>query len=258
LTYASDTVPSRNRKTDVGPATACVVLAVILSAAGLTSALRAYEKPLWYDEICTAIVCRLPHLPEIWGALNNAADTNPPPFYLLARAGRLIIRDDHLGYRLPSLLGFLGTVICVYLIAARRIDHIAALAAAAFLLSTRFMDFAYEARPYAPVILCVSAAILAWQRVDQSVFYHFALALALASAVSMHYYAILVWPAFIAAEAWLWLNGRFRTGAWIALLVGTTPLFSLPRFLRNSSGITARTSGLVLIWLRFCRGRLSF
>jgi hypothetical protein len=51
------------------------VLLLILLAVGLCSALHAVAKPFWYDEICTVILCRLPSAPEIWKALDHAADT---------------------------------------------------------------------------------------------------------------------------------------------------------------------------------------
>jgi hypothetical protein len=83
------------------------VLLLILLAAGLCSALHAVAKPFWYDEICTVILCRLPSAPEIWKALDNAADTNPPVFYLAARLSRQLVSDEHLGYRFPSIVGLL-------------------------------------------------------------------------------------------------------------------------------------------------------
>ena len=201
------------------------VLLLILLAVGFFSALHALAQPFWYDEICTVILCRLPSASEIWKALDNAADTNPPIFYFVARLTRKLVSDDHLGYRLPSILGLLGTVFCIYLILSRRVDQLSALVGATFVLCTPLAAYAYEARPYALMVGCISGAILAWQRIDDARLYSLVLAITLAAAVSLHYYAIFVWPAFFAAEtSVLIFHRRFRVSAWVSLVVGALPL----------------------------------
>jgi hypothetical protein len=220
--------------TEFGARRSIAVLLLILLAVGLCSVLNAVAKPFWYDEICTVIVCRLPGASEIWKALDNAADTNPPVYYLVARLTRQLVSDDHLGYRLPSILGLLGIVFCIYLILSRRVNRLSALVGATFVLCTPVAAYAYEARPYALLLGCISGAILAWQRIDDSRLYSLVLAVTLAAAVSLHYYAILVWPALFMAEASLWIfHSRFRISACAALLVGALPLlFFAPLLLR--------------------------
>jgi hypothetical protein len=221
-------------RTELGPRSSIAVLLLILLAAGLCSALHAVAKPFWWDEICTVILCRLPNASEIWKALDNAADTNPPVFYLIARLTRQLVSDDHLGYRLPSILGLLGTVSCIYVILSKRVNHLSALVGATFVLCTPLEAYAYEARPYSLVICCISGAILAWQCIDDSRLYSVVVALTLAAGVSLHYYAILVWPAFLMAETSVWIfHRRFRISAWAALLVGALPLlFFAPLLLK--------------------------
>jgi 4-amino-4-deoxy-L-arabinose transferase-like glycosyltransferase len=211
-------------RTELGrPSNIGVVL--ILLAVGLCSVLHSIARPFWYDEICTVILCRLPSASEIWKALANAADTNPPVFYLVSRLARKLVSDDHLGYRLPSILGLLATVFCVYVILSKRVGHLSALVGATFVLSTPLAGYGYEARPYALVLGCISGAILAWQRIDDSRLYAVVVAIALGAAVSLHYYAILVWPALLLAETSVWIfRRRFRISAWAALFVGALPL----------------------------------
>lgn len=210
---------------EFGAQRSTALLVLILLAAGICSTLRAWIKPFWYDEICTVILCRLPNGAEIWKALDHAADTNPPVFYSVARAARQIVPEDHLGYRLPAILGLLGTVAGVYLFLLRRGDRLAALVGATFVLCTPLASYAAEARPYALMLCCITGAILAWQRIDDSKLYPVALAFTLAAAISLHYYAILVWPAFILAEASLSLVcRRFRVAAWAAICGGALPL----------------------------------
>lgn len=210
------------------------LLGLILIFAGFCSVLGAIARPFWYDEICTVIVCRLPDAKAVWDALQNAADTNPPIFYFIARLCRSIMMDDHLGYRLPSIVGLLVTISSIYLILSKRVDRLSALVGATFILCSPLATYAFEARPYALMVACISLAILAWQRIDDSKLSAFALAITLAFAVSLHYYAILVWSAFLAAEATILLHHRrFRIGVWAALMAGAVPLLFFANLLLN-------------------------
>jgi hypothetical protein len=226
------TTISRLADTELGPRAAKTVLAVILVWVGFICLLSAYEKPFWFDEILTVIMCRVPSVSKLWQALGNAADTNPPLFYLVVGWAPRFISDEHLAYRLPSILGLFLTIICTYLALSRRTDRLSAIAGAAFLLCTPLVAYAVEARPYALMIGFVSVAIVAWQRIDESRLYTLLLGMALAIALSLHYYAILVWPVFVLSEATVWLYRRsFRIGTWIALTLSTAPLFVFGRFL---------------------------
>jgi hypothetical protein len=209
-----------------------VVLLFILLFAGLCSALHAVAKPFWFDELCTVIIARLPGASAIWNALDHAADTQPPAYYLVARFARQLVQDDHLGYRLPSILGLMGTVFCIYIILSRRVSHLSAMVGATFVLCTPLAIYAYEARPYSLMIAFISCAILAWQRIEDSWRYALLLVISLAAAVSMHYYAIFVWPAFLMAEASVWIfHRRFRTGAWASIIAGVLPLLFFSKLL---------------------------
>lgn len=223
---------SRIADPELEPRVANTLVAVILVGVGFISLLSAYEKPLWFDEILTVIMCRLPSVSKLWQALGNAADTNPPLFYLVAGWAHRLVPGDHVAYRLPSIVGLLVTIFCTYLFLTRRTDRLSAIVGATFLICTPLVAYAIEARPYELMIGFVSVAILAWQRADDSRLYYLLLGIALAIALSLHYYAILVWPAFVLAEATVWLHGRrFRVGTWIALVLSTAPLFVFARLL---------------------------
>jgi Dolichyl-phosphate-mannose-protein mannosyltransferase len=225
---------SRLASTELSARKSIAILVLILLTVSLQSALAAVSKPFWYDEILTVILCRLPSVSAIWMALHHAADTHPPGFYLIARLTYWLISDDHLGYRLPSILGLLLTVGCVYSILSRRVARLTALVGATFLLCTDLTSYSYEARPYALMVGCISVAILAWQRIDDSWLYCAALVASLAAAVSLHYYAIFVWSAFAVAELTVWMiRRRFRFTVWASLLVGACPLLCFLGLLRE-------------------------
>jgi hypothetical protein len=219
------TTPSRTTNTEFGRRAANTLLAMILVGVGIRSILSAYEKPLWFDEILTIVMCRLPSASKLWQALDSGADTNPPLFYLIAGCAHRFVQDDHVAYRLPSVLGLLVTIVSIYLFLSRRIDRLSALVGATFLLCTQLVFYSTEARPYGLMIGFVSVAILAWQRTDGSQFYPLLLCIALTIALSLHYYAILVWPALALAEATVYLyRRRLRIGVLIALVVATVPM----------------------------------
>jgi hypothetical protein len=200
------------------------MLAFILLVAAACSTLQALSRPLWNDEIITVIMSGLPGLRDIWNALDDAADTNPPGFYVAARFARWFVTDDHLAHRLPSIAGCLIAIVCVFLFLSRRASNLSAVVGATFLLTTPLGEYAYEARPYALMIGCISAALLFWQRAD-SKWNALPLALALAASVSLHYYAVFVWPVFIVAEGMVSIRRRFRLHVWLAIVAALTPLF---------------------------------
>lgn len=202
------------------------ILLFILLVAGCISTLNSIARHFWFDEMCTLIVCRTGGLHQIWGALAHAADTNPPVFYLVEKFSRWLVGEDHLGYRLPSIVGMLCTVACIYFVLRRRVGTLAALTGASLILSSSIVAFSDDARPYALMMGFLSLTILAWQHIDRSRLCVLLFAIALAAAGSLHYYAILALPAFCAAEATVWIaHRRFRLSVWIALVAGVVPLF---------------------------------
>jgi uncharacterized membrane protein len=191
---------------------------------GIVATLRAVHKPLWFDEIFTRVLAGMPTPAEVVEALRTPVDAMPPLYYFICRAGMLLLPDDHLGIRLPSVIGFLVAVWAVFAFLSSRVDRLSALTGAVFVACTALADYAYEARPYALMTGSVGCAVLAWQRVDRSPVWPIALACSLGLAVSCHYYAVFVWPAFALAELLVLVcERRCRIGVWLALVIGLIP-----------------------------------
>jgi len=204
---------------------ATLAMAVLVAGIVVTAGAHAVTKPLWYDEVATVIVSRLPGIPAIVESLRSGADNNPPLFYVVSKFSRALMPDDHLGYRLPSILGLVLVVLSLYGVLSKRVCRTSALAGACYVLCTPLAPYAYEARPYALLAGLIATAILAWQRLDSSRWYALLLGFCLALAVSVHYYAIFVWPVLGAAEALVWwLRRRARWEVWAALVLGAGPL----------------------------------
>ncbi len=201
------------------------LLLLLLLVVGVVSVLNAISKPVWHDEIFTAALCRLPSNAEILDALRNAADSNPIGYHVMTRFVKQLVADEHLGLRLPSIFGLLTSICCVYFLLAKRVSRLSALFGAAFLLCTPLAEYGFEARPYSFTVGCIAVAILVWQRVEERPFYPLLLAMALAAALSTHYYAVLIWPIFGAAESLVLLRRRrLRWGVWAAFVAGLIPL----------------------------------
>src|SRR5438270_10369676 len=73
---------------------------VLLLLAGAEALDKSSKKFFWFDEICTIAVVSQPSAAGVWSALANAADSNPPPFYLLEKLFVQATTDPHVGFRL--------------------------------------------------------------------------------------------------------------------------------------------------------------
>ena len=94
------------------------------------------NKPLWYDEIVTLYVCRLPAVRDVWAALIDGVDANPPLFHLLTRASLDLFGDSPFALRLPSMLGFAALCWSIFRFASTRVSDAAAWSGVGFLFLT--------------------------------------------------------------------------------------------------------------------------
>src|SRR5450631_545739 len=86
---------------------AAVGLGVLIAYAFVRNLIAAASRPFWYDELCTWALAHLQSASALWGALDHAADGNPPVFYLIERAVIGLIRNEEIAFRIPSMIGFL-------------------------------------------------------------------------------------------------------------------------------------------------------
>lgn len=191
-------------------------------------------KPFWFDEVCTWIVSNQPSAAGIWSALEQSADSHPPVFYFIERWAAHLSASELVGYRVPAMLGVSLVPLCVFFFLRPRSGCWRALLAALIpTLSILFVSYGTEARPYGLAAGCVALALLSYQRAE-SLPWALALCFSLALAVSLHYYSMFVFVPFAAAEAGFWLaNKRLRWRVWLAMVLGTAPLWAfLPLLLR--------------------------
>jgi len=202
----------------------------------------ANAKILWTDEFFTLYLARLGPR-DLLRALLTGGDQHPPPFYLMHHLFASIFGEHAWALRLPSILGFLVMMLCVYLFVARRTSAPYGFIAMVMPTATLAYEYAYEARGYGPLLGFVALAILCWQQISYSRWRTTAtlgMAAALLSAVSCHYYAVLLLPAIAVAEIVRCFRRKaWNPWVWLALCAPIILLVALFPVIRSSSGFAS-------------------
>jgi len=202
-----------------------VLLGLLVIYVIVRGVVGAKGRPFWYDEILTVTIASQPSLQALWHAVGRGFDGMPPGFYLVERAALAFISNKQIALRLPSILAFPCTLICVFVYVKKRSGEAIAFLCALLLLSTSlFHTYLFEARPYSMVLACIAFALVCYQRLP-SVLWAALLGISFLVAESLHYYAIFAMVPFGCAEAVFLLRARqFRWPVWIALACGSLPL----------------------------------
>lgn len=185
----------------------------------------AASRPFWYDELCTVAVARPGSIAEMWRAFQGAKDSNPPLFCLIEHAARVLAGNELVAYRLPSIAAFCCVLWCLFAVMRKRNGSVVAVVCSASLLLTPlYRPYAVEARPYSMVAACLAVALLCYQRVPRLT-WTILMAIFLALAEALHFYAFFGFVPFAVAEAAVLVSRRrFRSGVWLALVSGFVPL----------------------------------
>ena len=160
-------------------------------------------RPMWYDEIFTLYMSRLPDMGAIWSASKDGADLNPPLFYVVTRAFQAVFGGGEWATRLPAVVGFLIMLLCLFRFVSRY-SRLGAFAAMTFPLITGAYYYATEARAYGMVLGFAGMAAVFWQaaaRGERRKLSLAGLAISLACALLTHCYAVLLLVPFALAEA---------------------------------------------------------
>ncbi len=189
----------------------------------------ALQKRLWNDELFTFYIAGRPAFRDIWQALLTGAEQLPPLFFIITRAFTAVFGASRLSLRLPEILGFWLMGASLFWFVRRRSSSVVyGLVAMLMPMITGAFYYAYEARPYGLVLGFSGLALLCWQTVAcdrMRALSRAGLCVALAAALSCHYYAILLWGPLMLGECVRTIMKR-RLDLWtcIALLAGVVPL----------------------------------
>lgn len=195
--------------------------------------LKASIRPFWYDELLTFYLSGLHSFSLLWRALSAGVDATPPGYFVIVRLARMVPGNPLVTLRLPSILGYILTLLGVYWFARKRLSALAALTAVLLIALSPFRGYAVEARPYALLVGFLTIAAVLWQKLDERWFMTPLFAVSLALAVACHTLAVMAISVFGMAElTWTFLSRRIRWGFWAACLFATGPFFlSLPLLL---------------------------
>ena len=201
------------------------LLGVLVAYVLVRTIFSAATKPFWFDELITLSLSSLPNMKAVWQGLARALDGTPPGFYLIERPFVGLSADKEIGLRLPSILAFPCTLLCVFVYAKKRTGEVIAFLCTLFLLLTSlFLKYAVEARSYSLLIACIAFALIGYQRVP-STWWTILLGISLAVAQTLHHYAVFAMVPFGLAEAVYFVRAhKFRWQVWLALLAGVVPL----------------------------------
>ncbi len=214
----------------------------------LETAIRASEKRLWYDELCTYYICRLPTFADSWAAVMHGADYNPPLFYVIHRAAMSIFGAGLIAMRLPEMVAFWVLCLSLFVVVRRyRGAVLESSIAMAFPLVTGAYYYAYDARPHGLVLGFCGLAVVCWQRWsgDRSkTAWLVGFGLSLEAAFLTHCYAILLVIPFALVE--LLNNIQKRAITWrFWLTLAVTGALAVVTFLPllHSYKVTLGTAG---------------
>lgn len=147
-------------------------------------------KPLWFDELFTFYLSRLPHIHDLFQAL--PADGNPPLYYLLARASMRVFGETEFALRLPAMLGFLGAALAVYRYVRHRRAAVFAFLGMLLLLSGPMSSYGSEARSYSLMLGFTGLTLVGWQsaaeRTRSRALALLGVAVGIAGAIASHHY----------------------------------------------------------------------
>ncbi len=212
-------------RTAASPRFASILLASIMVVEFCVLLLKAFKRPFWYDEFVTLHVSRLQPFSRLWQALHSGVDSMPPAYHIIVRLGSMLPGDAHVTLRLPSILGYLLSLLGVYWFARKRLPQWAALSAVVLMTLSPFREYAIEARSYALLVGFLAMAAVFWQRIGERPFMTPLFALFLALAVSVLPLAVVVISSFGIAELLRTLQSRrIRWGVWISCLLAACTL----------------------------------
>lgn len=195
------------------------------------------QRRFWYDEFFTYYICRLPHLSDIFHAVMDGLDFNPPLLYLTTRLSWNAFGVSPMTTRIPQMLGFLVFCLCIFVFTRRRAGTLFGFAAMSFPLLTAAYGYSSEARPYGIVMAFCGLAAIFWQSAASARRRHGALAglaLSAAALILTHCYSVLIFMAFAAAEL-VRLGTRRRADwpLWLCLFAPLSIGFAYLPMLRN-------------------------
>jgi hypothetical protein len=185
--------------------------------------LRASQKCLWFDELITWYLCRVPSMWAAWTAVLHGADFNPPLLYFSTHLVRSIFGEGLVATRLPSMLGVWVFGLCLFFFVARRSGPVCGAIAGMLPFFTLAQYYAYEARAHGIVLGWCGLALITWQKLvtgRNQRMWLLGFAISCVGALLTHIYAVYLLVPFALVELYnLLARKRVNLGVIITLAV---------------------------------------
>jgi hypothetical protein len=200
------------------------VLAVFYLA---TSLYISSQRLLWFDEVFTVHMARLPDWKTLLDALRHGVDSLPPAYYIVVNlSGKLFGKSD-VAVRLPSTLAMVATLLITFDCARRLTNGLHGLIALAIAASPLAGE-GFEARSYAIYVMFAALTLWVWSYDWMSRKWGaVCFGLTLFAAVSFHYYAALLLLPYALWELSRWKPGQVVPLKLIAGIVGVALAIAL-------------------------------
>ena len=213
-----------------------LIFTVVYAVAEVCSASR---RIMFFDELMNSYLGDLPSIRQIWPLIGQGIELNPPLPFWITWIIRHAFGSSELLMRLPAIAGFWLMCFCLYHIVRRRSDVLHGFIALLLPLFTYTAWDATYARGYGLMLGASAAAMLCWQLATDGVRRPPALiglAVAVAVAISCHYYALYVAGALALGEiARTKERRRVDLAIWAALAAGASPLLAYASLVRAAS-----------------------
>ena len=194
------------------------------------------QRLLWFDEVFTVHIARLPDWATILAALSHGADSLPPLYYMVVRTFDKLFGHNEVAVRLPSTLAMVATLLIVFDCARRLTDGLHGLIALA-LAAGPLAGEGFEARSYAIYVMFAALALWVWTYSRTSGKWSAILfGAVLFLGVSFHYYAALLLVPFALWEISRWKPWQPPSPKLIAGIIGVLlPAALLSHFILSYS-----------------------
>jgi len=202
------------------------------------TSVKALRRPFLNDEILTEYIAALPSFGAICKALAAHAESTPPLFHLVSKLSGITLGWSALGLRFPAMAGYFAMILCVYFVVRRYAGPLYGAIGALSSYLTHAPFYSTAARPYGLLLGLSCIALVCWQLAARYRARRLTLAglwLSLATALGLHYYAVLSFAAIGLGElARTWRTRQIDWPVWAALGFATVPLLFLLPLIRSN------------------------
>lgn len=176
---------------------------------------------LWYDEISTLALVRLPSMAAIWHAMHEPIDGSTPTYFFLEKIFYSGFHQTALAARLLSSVAVSAGLVIIFDCTRRLAGGLYGLLAAGAVMCSFVPHYSYEARAYALEFFFSAAALWIWLHVDsrswrQPVLFGTCFLLGELG----HYYFVFCLVPYYAFELLNWRAGQRRIASLIAAFTG--------------------------------------